>query len=239
MKTFVQDGGILTVAAPSAVAAGAGVLVGNIFGVAAVDAAGGADLQLATKGVFDLAKVAAQAWTLGDPVYWDAAARICTATATGNARIGTAVAAAANPSAAGRVRLEGSTGIPAVSDVHTLTFAAAAGGSNVAEVTIAAKDAAGNTVAGVFNFDLWLSDAATGAGLTGTTASGAVTAKAASGTDLGALTAKKMLRAQTKVDGTFILSITDTARTGFHVAALVPGTMRTVVSPQLVTGNYG
>jgi hypothetical protein len=119
-----------------------------------------------------------------------------------------------------------------------ITFAAAAGAANVCEVTITMKDAAGATLAGVRNFDLWLSDAATGAGLTATTASGAVTAKASSGADLGALTAKKMLRAQTKADGTFVLSITDTSKTGFYVAAQV-AQLGPKISSQLVTGNYG
>jgi hypothetical protein len=125
-------------------------------------------------------------------------------------------------------------GVPA-----NITFAAAAGAANVAEVTCTVKDAAGATLAGVFVFDLWLSDAATGAGLTGTTASGAVTAKAASGADFGALTAKKALRVQTLATGVFVLSITDSAKTGFYVAAQVPGKGNTVVSAQLVTGNYG
>jgi hypothetical protein len=44
-----------------------------------------------------------------------------------------------------------------------ITFAAAAGAANISEVTCTVKDAAGATIAGVFNIDLWLSDAATGA----------------------------------------------------------------------------
>ncbi len=83
-------------------------------------------------------------------------------------------------------------------------------------------------------FLLYLSDASTGIGLTGTTASGAVTAKAASGTDFGAITAKKALIAQTKADGSFILSITDTAKTGFYVCAVPMRGGVPSVSAQLV-----
>lgn len=120
-----------------------------------------------------------------------------------------------------------------------LTFAAAAGGTNVAEVTITVKDAAGATIAGVFNLDVWLSDAATGAGLTGTTASGTVTAKSASGAVIGTDTSKKALRVQTLATGVFILEITDTAKTGFYVCAQLPSVGSTKVSAQLVTGSYG
>ena len=121
----------------------------------------------------------------------------------------------------------------------SITFTPAAGGANVCEVTCAVKDAAGATIAAVFTFDLWLSDAASGAGLTGTTASGTVTAKAASGIVIATNTAKKALRVQTLATGIFILEITDTAKTAFRVAVDLPSVGNTVVSAALVTGNYG
>lgn len=119
------------------------------------------------------------------------------------------------------------------------TFAPAAGGSNVCEVTVTVKDAAGATLTGIRNLELWLSDAATGDGLTGTAASGTVQAKAASGTVLTALTAKKHIIVQTLAAGTFVLEITDSAKTGYYVAVAHPLTGAPVVSAQLVTGNYG
>ena len=121
----------------------------------------------------------------------------------------------------------------------SLTFVAAAGSTNIAEVTVTVKDGAAGTIASVHNFDLWLSDAATCAGLTGTTASGAVAAKAASGVDLATYTAKKALRIQTLATGVYVLSITDAAKSGFYVCGQVPGTGKSVASAQLVTGNYG
>ena len=120
-----------------------------------------------------------------------------------------------------------------------ITFAAAAGAANVCEVTITVKDAAGATIADVFNLTIWLSDAATGAGLTGTSASGTVQAKSASGADLGTLTAKKALVVQTLATGIYILEITDTAKTGFYPCAALPSTGATVVGTQLVSGDYG
>ena len=121
----------------------------------------------------------------------------------------------------------------------TVAFAIAAGGANVSEVTITVKDASGATLAGGRNLEVWLSDAATGLGITGTSASGTVTAKAASGSVLTALTAKKHLAVQTLATGVFILEITDTAKTGFYVAVKHPLTGAPIVSAQLVAGNYG
>ena len=115
----------------------------------------------------------------------------------------------------------------------------AAGTANISEVTIQAKDAAGVNMTRAVIFLCYLSDASTGIGLTGTTASGAVTAKAASGTDFGAITAKKALIAQTKADGTFILSITDANKTSFYVCAVPLRGGAPSVSSALIAGNYG
>lgn len=118
-------------------------------------------------------------------------------------------------------------------------FAAAAGGANVCEVTLTVRDNKGVAVAAPHNMTVWLSDAATGAGLTGVTASGTVTAKAASGAVLGTLTAKKALSVQTLATGVFVLEITDTAKTAFYVCAGVPGSGKISISAALTTGNYG
>ena len=109
MKNYVQEGDVLTVTAPAAVLSGAGVLVGSIFGVASADSASGAEVEIQLEGVFDLAKAASQAWTVGALIYWDNATKVCTTTASGNKLIGTAVLAVDNAagSVIGRVRLNG------------------------------------------------------------------------------------------------------------------------------------
>lgn len=107
MKNFVQNGAVVTLAAPYAVSSGDGALVGSIFGVAQADAESGADVPLVRTGVFTLAKTSAQAWTVGAKIYWDNSAKVCTTTASGNTLVGTATAAAANPSATGEVLLDG------------------------------------------------------------------------------------------------------------------------------------
>jgi predicted RecA/RadA family phage recombinase len=95
------------VTVPAAAAANSGdvVIVGSIVGIAAGDAAIGADLDICVGGIYDLGKVSALAIAIGDKVYFDATAGLVNKTASGNTLLGVAVAAAANPSATARVRL--------------------------------------------------------------------------------------------------------------------------------------
>ena len=141
-------------------------------------------------------------------------------------------------------KLHGVTATPAEINLlddlpASCSLSSAAAGSNVSEVTIQAKDAAGTNMARAVQLLVWLSDAATGVGLTGTQASGTVQAKAASGTDFAALTAKKALLVQTKADGSYILEITDTAKTGFYVCATPLRGGAPSVSAQLTAAKYG
>ena len=119
------------------------------------------------------------------------------------------------------------------------TFAAAAGGANVCEVTITLKDADGTTVADSRPILIWLSDDSDGVGLTSTSASGTVTAKSASGEVFGALTAKKAIIAQPLATGIFILEITDTSKTTFYVCASNLDGTGASVSDILATADYG
>lgn len=117
------------------------------------------------------------------------------------------------------------------------TIAPAAGSANVSLVTITVKDGSGTAMARATPITVWLSDASTGLGVTATTASGAVAA-GASGTDIVDLTAKKVKKVVTSATGVYILSITDTSKTGFYVVVDIPD-CSLQVSAQLVTGNYG
>lgn len=108
MKNFVQPGDVLTVTAPADVASGDLVLVGSLFGIATASAKAGAEVEITAGGVYDMPKVSAQAWTQGAPLYWDPAVKLVTSVAGALTKIGVAAVVAANPSAAGRVRLNGS-----------------------------------------------------------------------------------------------------------------------------------
>ena len=118
-------------------------------------------------------------------------------------------------------------------------FAIAAGGANVSEVTITLQDGHNSTVAEPQLFTWWLSDAATGVGLTATAASGTVQAKSASGADYGVLTAKKATISQPLATGVYILEITDTSKTGYYVACQNMYSGQIAISRVLVTGDYG
>lgn len=106
-KNFIQDGETIDLPAPYAVTSGAGALVGTLFGVALVTLANTVVGAFRTRGVFDLAKVSAQAWAVGDKIYWDNTAKLCTTVPTSNTLIGCAVKIAANPTSTGYVRLNG------------------------------------------------------------------------------------------------------------------------------------
>jgi predicted RecA/RadA family phage recombinase len=109
MKNFIAVGNTLTFTASAALASGAGVLIGAIFGVAATDIANGAQGAANLTGVYDLPKTASQAWTVGAKIYWDDTAKRCTTVTTSNTLIGVAVLAVGGTAGetTGRVRLNG------------------------------------------------------------------------------------------------------------------------------------
>jgi predicted RecA/RadA family phage recombinase len=99
MKNFVQPGDVLTFHAPTGgLSSGDGVLVGGLFGVAAYDAAEGAEVEVQLKGVFRLPK-ATGAVAEGQALYWDATAKVLTTTASGNTLAAHAAEAAASGAA--------------------------------------------------------------------------------------------------------------------------------------------
>jgi predicted RecA/RadA family phage recombinase len=109
MKNFIQEGRYLTLVAPYDVSAGDGAQIGQIFGVATLNALSGADTQFDTKGVYELDKAPSQAWAVGAAVYWDNSNKYCTTSASGNLLIGAAVAAVGSGAeeTLGQVRLNG------------------------------------------------------------------------------------------------------------------------------------
>ena len=106
-RNYIQPGKILTLTAPYDRASGEAALIGTIHGVALGTVASGAQADFAVDGVFELEKTSAQAWTEGALIYWDNTNKVCTTTASGNKVLGVAIAAAANPSSTGTVRLNG------------------------------------------------------------------------------------------------------------------------------------
>ena len=105
-RNFVQEGDTLNLTPAVDVAAGTGHLFGAaLFGVALVATAAGTAGSFSTEGVWELPKTSALAISVGDRLYWDATNKVVNKTATAQACIGVAVAAAANPSATVLVQL--------------------------------------------------------------------------------------------------------------------------------------
>jgi len=115
MQNYIQPGKILTVTAPAGgCTSGKAYKVGGIIGVASTTVAAGESVELQVEGVFRLEKVSAQAWAVGDPIYFNATSGLVTnASAAGVVLVGIATAAAVNPSSVGNVRLNGTLGIAA------------------------------------------------------------------------------------------------------------------------------
>lgn len=108
MKTFIQNGASITVAAPAGgVTSGDGVIVGALFGVAATTAAEGETVSLATVGVFELPKPTSTTFTSCGAVSFNISTRECAAPGSGKYPIGIAIEAAGNGTGTVKVRLDG------------------------------------------------------------------------------------------------------------------------------------
>jgi predicted RecA/RadA family phage recombinase len=93
-KNYLQPGDMLDVTAAGTVASGNVAVVGSIFGVAQHDAATGARVTIATRGVYRLPK-AAVAIAEGDALYCLNNGTVTTSSGGGATLIGSAYRAAA------------------------------------------------------------------------------------------------------------------------------------------------
>lgn len=106
MKNYVQPADVLTLIAPTGgVVSGVGVVIGEIFAVATANADATKEFEGQITGVVQLAKTSAQAWAVGDAIYFDRTNKRADNTPVGP-KIGVATEVAANPSGVGRVRLD-------------------------------------------------------------------------------------------------------------------------------------
>lgn len=137
---YIQEGKILTLTAPYTRSSGQGVMIGSIFGVATADVASGAEGEFATEGVWYLPKTSAQAWAQGDKIYWNASTKLVDNVATVGPLIGTATAAADNPSASGYVKLLGNAPSTAEGPQAAITSLTDNGGGT-ADGTVASQAA--------------------------------------------------------------------------------------------------
>lgn len=107
------------------------------------------------------------------------------------------------------------------------------------ECEIAVCDSDGKPIPAVHHLDVYLTDSAVGAGVTGTDPNGTVTAKTSSGVLIATHTAKKTFRVQTLATGKFTLQILDDATPVLlYVAAVVAPGSQIWVSRKTVAGDY-
>lgn len=98
---------------------------------------------------------------------------------------------------------------------------AASGTTDGMDITVTAVDAAGNTIAGVYLFEMWVSEAATGIGLTADTASGDLTW--GTGTEWEEIVSKKHYRVLTATTGIAVATLVDSANpTDQYIAVANP-----------------
>jgi hypothetical protein len=149
----------------------------------------------------------------------------------------------------------GGGGDPAIADVTAsadeinlnddapadVAFAIAAGSTNIAEITVTVKDAAGVAMARPVAVLLWLSDASTGLGLASAAPSGGIAPKSSNGTLLGTLTASKAIVCHTTAAGVVILQVTASGKGHYYVGAQVLGMPggKVFASAQLADADYG
>lgn len=108
MKTFIQNGDVITVVAPTGgIQSGDGVIVGALFGVAAFTTAEGEAAEIATRGVYVLPKEPTAVIAAGAQVAWDASANQVDLPGTGLYPVGIATEAAGDGVTTVRVRLDG------------------------------------------------------------------------------------------------------------------------------------
>ena len=108
MKTFIQNGNVISVIAPAGgVTSGQGLLVGSLFGIATYDALEGEYTEIAAAGVFNLNKDAAAVISQGDRVAWDDTAREIALPGVGLYPVGIATMAAGDGTTTVTVRLDG------------------------------------------------------------------------------------------------------------------------------------
>ena len=106
MKNFVQKGDALDLTAPAGgVTAGVPVKINNLVVVPAIDADEGTTFAGHVRGVTSEGAASGQAFAEGETVYWDAANKRATKTATGNTAFGYAVAAKATADTVVRIVL--------------------------------------------------------------------------------------------------------------------------------------
>lgn len=108
MKTYIQNGHMVCVTAPvGGIISGDCIIVGSIFGVAAISSVENDPVEIAVTGVYLLPKASTAVLAIGSRVAWDNTAKNINVPATGRFNVGVATEAAGNGVTTVVVRLDG------------------------------------------------------------------------------------------------------------------------------------
>jgi predicted RecA/RadA family phage recombinase len=108
MKIYIGRGDSINIIAPFNLTSGQGLQVKNLFGIVGADAVLGAQVALHVEGEYQVPKTSTQVWAVGDLVYFDNDLKVITnVNVSGSVKIGVATEIALNPSATGKIRLNG------------------------------------------------------------------------------------------------------------------------------------
>jgi len=109
MATYVNEGRFVEYTPSGAdVAAGDVIVLTDVIGIAPLPISDGVAGRLDTKGRWNVTKLAGEAWTQGQTIYWDAGNSRCTTTASTHNAIGVAAVAALSADTDGDVLLNDS-----------------------------------------------------------------------------------------------------------------------------------
>lgn len=101
MRNYLGDGNLVTLTTSAAIATGAGLLSGGFFGITCAPAGAGQSVECLRQGEFTVTKNSAEAWAVGDTIYWNNTTKVFTIASSGNTQVGFATEIAANPSSSG------------------------------------------------------------------------------------------------------------------------------------------
>lgn len=108
MKNSIQCGDVLDLVVPVGdTVKGVGYMFSGLLAVAVKSGVAGDTEAFLTEGVVEMNKTSAIAFVAGEAIFWDDATKLWKKTATGFFPAGTAIEAAANPSATVKVKLKG------------------------------------------------------------------------------------------------------------------------------------
>ena len=118
-----------------------------------------------------------------------------------------------------------------------VTYSAASGAANTCNLTIQVVDNEGFALSVVTTFLLWVSDAATGAGLSSHANTSELTCS--TGQLMAILTTEKAWLVQSDATGKVVAVITDTSKTAYYPAVQIGMHSAPRVAAVLATANYG